>query len=127
MQLNKFGAILAFAIDLEENASGFYREAAAAYPSQEHEEHAAAARKRLSRLQTMRRELVNEMLLEPIDAFEQPALIAPRVDSMSAEGVQEQKVRIEQARKEFYTLASAKLATVAPAVSRAFRKMAEET
>ncbi len=127
MPLNKFGAILAFAIDLEETAAGFYREVAGAYPSLEYVEHAAAAQKRLSRLQIMRRELVNEMLLEPIDAFDQPALIAPTVDSMSGEGVEEQEAQIELARKQFYTLASAKLETVAPVVSRAFKRMAEET
>ena len=124
MQLNKFGAILAFAIDLEENAARFYREAAGADPSQGLEECAAAAQKRLSRLQRMRRELVNEMLLEPIDGFDPPALVGLEIDSMDPERVQEQRAQIERTRKQFYAIASSKIATVAPAISRAFRKMA---
>ena len=126
MQLNKFGAILTFAIDLEQRAAGFYRQAATAYPSQGLEEDAAAARKRLSRLQIMRREFVNEMLLEPIDGFSHPALPPLRTDSMSLEDIRAQRAQIEQTRKQFYATASAKIATVAPAVSRAFTRMAQK-
>ena len=126
MQLNKFGAILKFAIELEQKAAEFYETAAQAAPSQELEESAAAARKRLSRLKVMQRELVNEMLLEPIAGFDQPALPELAVGSTSPERIQRQKAQIEQAARQFYTIASDKLGTVAPGVSRAFKKMAAQ-
>lgn len=126
MQLTKFGAILKYAIDLETKAAQFYEAAAEAAPSQGLEESAAAARKRLSRLQIMHRELVNEMLLEPIAGFDQPPLPEPAVDSADPERLQRQKAQIEQTAKQFYTVASDKLGTVAPGVSRAFKKMAAQ-
>ena len=126
MQLNKFGAILTFGIEMEQQAVRLYRAAAEAEPSDELEQSAAAARKRLLRLQMMRRELVNEMLLEPIDGFDRPALPALAINSTKIEHIREQKAQIERTRRQFYATASAKIATVAPAVSRAFRKMAEE-
>ena len=127
MQLNKFGAILTFAIELEQDAADFYQQAANAYPSRGFEEYAAAAEKRLSRLRRMRRELVNEMLLEPIDGFDRPALPALGTDSMNLKEIQEHKARFEQTREQFYATASVRIATVAPAVSRAFGKMARKS
>ena len=127
MQLSKFGAILKFAIELERRAAEFYLAAAEAQPGRGHEQCAAVSEKRLSRLERMRRELVNEMLLEPIGGFEQPDLPDLDTGSMGPETIQQRRVQIEQARKRFYTTASAKIATVAPAVSRAFRKMADDS
>ena len=69
MRLSKFGMILRFAMDLEQQAIEFYESAAKAQGSRELYDCAAASRKRLSRLQRMRRELVNEMLLEPISGM----------------------------------------------------------
>ena len=74
MELSKFGPILKFAIDLERRAAEFYEAAAAVEPSPQLEQSAAATRQRLSRLELMRRELVNEILLEPIAGFRQPPL-----------------------------------------------------
>ena len=125
MQLNKFGAILKFAIELEQTAAEGYEAAAAAGPGQGLGESAAAARKRLSRLRTMQRELVNEMLLEPITGFEAPTLSELGVDAADPKDIGRQKARIDQAVKEFYTLAAEKIATVAPGVGRAFARMAQ--
>lgn len=124
MRLNKFGAILKFAMDLEQRAIEFYGSAAGAQASRELEDSAAAARKRLARLETMRRELVNEMLLEPIAGFAPPAL--PEVGTIPQAGaeLEEARVEFEKARTEFYAAASAKVVTVAPALSRAFQRMA---
>ena len=74
----------------------------------------------------MRRELVNEMLLEPIAGFDQSPVPALEVGSADSVRIQEQQARIEQARKDFYATAAVKIATVAPSVSRAFRRMADE-
>ena len=126
MRLNKFGVILKFAIDLEQRAVELYEAAARIEASRDLEEAAAGARKRMSRLRMMRRELVNEMLLEPIAGFDQPPLPALEVGSADRERVREQQARIEQARKDFYATAAVKIAIVAPSVSRAFRRMADE-
>jgi hypothetical protein len=124
MRLSKFGAILQFAMDLERRGIEFYDAAAKVRASQELAQCAAAARKRLDRLQSMRRELVNEMLLEPIAGFD--SFVLPDVVTPPQTGPESEEVRLalEQARKQFYTAASAKVATVAPSLSRAFRQMA---
>ena len=124
MRLNKFGAILKFAMDLEQRAIEFYDAAAKARTSRELEDCAAAARKRLARLETMRRELVNEMLLEPIAGFDAPAL--PEVGTIPQAGAEldQARVEFEKARAQFYAAASAKVVIVAPALSRAFQRMA---
>ncbi len=124
MQLNKFGAILKYAIDLEQKAAEMYRAGANAEPSQDLEDYAAAAEKRLSRLRILQRELVNEMLLEPIAGFDQPPPPAMDAAAMTPEEIRGRKVQIDQAAKQFYTVASDKLVIVAPGVSRAFKKMA---
>jgi rubrerythrin len=124
MRLNKFGAILMFAMDLEQRAIEFYGSAADARASRELEDSAAAARKRLVRLDTMRRELVNEMLLEPIAGFDPPALPEVETIPQDAAELEEARAEFEKARTEFYVAASAKVVTVAPALSRAFQRMA---
>ena len=126
MELSKFGAILGFAIDLEGRAAEFYEAAAGVAPSPELTHAAAAASKRLSRLERMRRELVNEMLLEPIAGFEPPALPDLEVGDADAERIREQEEQLRQARSQFYATASVKIAPVAPAAGRAFGRMARE-
>lgn len=126
MELNKFGPILGFAIDLERRSAEFYEAAAVAPPSPDLTQSAAAARRRLSRLERMRRELVNEMLLEPIAGLEQPPLPDLEVDRADRERIQEQSSRLRQVRSQFYAAASVKIAPVAPSVGRAFRRMADD-
>ena len=124
MQLNKFGAILKFGIDLEQHAVDFYETAARARPGQGHEESAKAARKRQARLERMRRELVNGMLLEPISDFNPPDLPALGDDLRSGKESADLETGLKRSLKTFYEAASTKIVTVAPAVSRAFKKTA---
>lgn len=127
MDLNKFGPILKFAIDLERRAAEFYEAAAAVGPSPELKQSARASRQWLSRLEVMRRELVNEMLLEPIAGFEQPPLPDLEVRGADCERIRKQREQLSQVRSQFYATASVKIAPVAPSVSRAFRRMAGDT
>jgi rubrerythrin len=127
MRLSKFGAILKFAMDLEQRAIEFYDAAAKARASQELEDCAAAARTRLARLQRLRQEMVNEMLLEPIAGFDSPVLPDVVVPPQTGTEAEEARLGLEQARKQFYAAASAKVATVAPSLSRAFRQMAGDS
>ena len=124
MELRKFGPILKFAIELERRAAEFYEGAAAVAPSPQLTQSAAAARKRLSRLELMRRELVNEMLLEPIAGFEPPPLPDLEVSCADRKHIREQHEQLGQARSQFYAVASVKIEPVAPAASRAFGRMA---
>jgi rubrerythrin len=127
MRLGKFGAILKFAMDLEQRTIEFYDAAAGVRASQEMEDSAAAARRRLASLQRMRRELVNEMLLEPIAGFESPELPEVTVAPQGGAETEEARLELEQARNEFYTAAAAKVATVAPSLSKALGRMARNS
>ena len=127
MDLNKFGAILKFALEMEERVAEFYEAAEDASPSPEREAAAQEARKNVSRLQGMRRELVNEMLLEPISGFDHP--LPPPLPKAGAdeEEIIRQGERLRTFRRDFYRLASKKIEVVSPAVSRAFARMAESS
>ena len=66
MELGTFGAILGFAMDLEERAAGFYEAGAQGGLEGPFGELARGSYKRLRRLERARREWVVEMILEPI-------------------------------------------------------------
>ena len=126
MELNKFGVILKFALDMEERAAEFYEAARNAAPSPERKSAGQEARKNIVRLQRMRRELVNEMLLEPITGFDYP-LPPPPPPKAVADPAEiaghEEELRIF--RRNFYRTAAQKIEIVSPAVSQVFVKMAE--
>ena len=70
MELGTFGAILRFAMDLEQQAAGFYEGAAGGELEEIFGELAGGSRKRLSRLERARREMVMEMILESITGLD---------------------------------------------------------
>ena len=124
MELNKFGAVLTFAIEMEERSVPFYE----SLTRVEFADEVGAARKRLSRLERMRRELVNEMMLEPIRDFHAPDLPDLGVDRADSDVM---KLKLNQraeelaaTRSRFYADAAEKLSVIAPAVTRAFKRMA---
>jgi len=73
MELNTFGALLKFALELEEAAARFYEGAANAARDEALRNALAAraesAKKNTQRLERVRREQVNEMLLESIEGL----------------------------------------------------------
>ena len=80
MELNKFGAVLKFAVAIEEQSSAFYKEAAERSGQADlFTEFAREDEKRLKTVERTRRELVNEMMLEPIEGLhaEMPELAVP--------------------------------------------------
>jgi hypothetical protein len=125
MELNKFGVILKFALDMEERAAEFYEAAGNAAPSLQRKSAGQEARKNVLRLQRIRRELVNEMLLEAISGFDYP--LPPPLPKAGAE--EEEIARHEEAlrifRRDFYRTAARKIEIVSPAVSQVFIKMAD--
>ena len=125
MELNKFGVILKFALDMEERAAEFYEAAGNAAPALQRESAGREARKNVLRLQRIRRELVNEMLLEPISGFDYPLPPpSPKAGADAAE-IARHEERLRTFRRNFYRTAAGKIETVSPAVSQAFIRMAE--
>ena len=70
MELGTFGAILKFALELEERAAGFYEAGARGGLAEVFGDLARGSRKRVRRLEQARRELVNEMILESITGLD---------------------------------------------------------
>jgi hypothetical protein len=70
MELGTFGAILGFAMDLEEQVVRFYERAAEGDPGGAFADRARSGRKRLQRLERARRELISEMILESITGLD---------------------------------------------------------
>jgi hypothetical protein len=73
MALNQFGAVMTFAIEMEDQLAEFYDALAKAGGSNagEFSERAAGSRKRSSRLETSRRQNVTEITLEPIEGLDE--------------------------------------------------------
>ena len=70
MKLGTFGAILGFALQMEEQTASFYKTAAQDHPGELFTDMARRARKRVTRLERARREGVAEMILEPITGLD---------------------------------------------------------
>jgi len=73
MELGTFGAILRFAMDLEQQAADFYEGTAGGGLEGIFCELARGSRKRRSRLERARREMVTEMILESITGLDEDA------------------------------------------------------
>ena len=126
MTLNTFGAILTFAIELEDAMQSFYK-AASAVGGESAELFGRYARKsgeRKQRLIGIRQENVTEMVLEPISGLNvedyRPDAATP-TDRASA---LLEAARLEQRTERFYTDAGPKINVSEP--RRAFAKFAQE-
>jgi hypothetical protein len=125
MELNKFGVILKFALDMEERAAEFYEAAENAAPSLDRESASREARKNVARLQRIRRELVNEMLLEPITGFDYPLPPPLPERGADAQEIVGHEERLRMFRRDFYRTAARKIEIVSPSVSQVFTRMAD--
>jgi len=121
MELGTFGAILGLALQIEEQAAGFYKTAAGDDPDELFADLARGARKRLTRLERARREGVAEMILEPITGLD-----SDNYDVVLSPGMAptEQALLLEKAAALFYRDAADKMPI--REVVRLFERMARE-
>ncbi len=124
MELGTFGAILGYAMQLEEGAAGFYEAAARGSLQAAFGELARSSRKRLRRLERDRREGVAEMILESITGLDSDAY---RMD-LNSEADETELLRQAQALEEtaarFYRDAAVKMPV--REVTRSLTRMAQE-
>ena len=124
MQLGTFGAILGFALELEEQAAEFYGEAAQGRLEELFRQLMQGSRKRLSRLERARREGVSEMILESITGLDSDAYcveLDPEVDE--AERLR-QAVALEETIHRFYQDAAKKMPIME--IVRLFQRLTKE-
>ncbi len=109
MELATFGAILRFAMELEQQAADFYEGAAGGELKEVFGELARGSRKRLKRLERARREMVVEMVLESITGLDGDAY-GINVDSEVDEvGLLRQARTLEETSTLFYRDAADKM------------------
>lgn len=130
MELTTFGALLKFALELEGKAAALYEEAAQiareAETREGFEAWAVAGKKNRKKLERIRRENINEMLLESIEGLqaddygvkEQPSQEGMGDDELLALALQ-----LEGALERFYREAAERLSL--PEVERGFAGLAE--
>ena len=125
MELATFGAILGFALTLEEKRASFYEASAQADGGVLFEELARGARKRLARVERTRREGVAEMILEPISgllAAQYQVEVTPTENQAS---LVQKAIALEETVLCFYRRAADKMPV--REVARIFTRMADET
>ena len=100
MTLNQFGAVMTYAIEMEEQLATYYREAAKSSGdhSAEFKDRAETAEKLAGLLEQSRRQNVTEITLEPIDGLN-AGDYALDLSSTDAETVNENEKKVQQ----FYT------------------------
>ena len=126
MELNTFGALLKFALELEDGAARFYGEAAEA-ARDEALRGALAARaestkRNRQRLERVRREQVNEMLLESIEGLRESDY-RPAADPSALGDLTASAAELESACERFYRDAAERLSI--PEVVRSFQRLAD--
>jgi len=124
VELGTFGAVLKFALELEERAAAFYEAGARGGLAGLFGELARGSRKRLGRLERARREMVTEMILESIAGLDDSAYRVD-VDAEADEaGLLEQARALEETAARFYRDAAAKMPI--REVVRLFERLARE-
>ncbi len=124
MELGTFGAILRFAMDLEEQAAGFYERATPGRLEGTFSELAQGTRKRLKRLEQARREMVAEMILESITGLDGDAYHVDLDPETDEAGLARQAQALEETIARFYQNAAEKIPI--REVVRLFQRLAQE-
>ncbi|MDH4138196.1 MAG: ferritin-like domain-containing protein [Anaerolineae bacterium] len=124
MELGTFGVILRFAMDLEEQAAGFYEGAARGRLTEAFGELAKGSDKRRKRLERARREMVAEMILESIMGLDGDAYHMDLDPEADEAGLLRQAQALEEASARFYQDAAAKMPI--REVVRLFQRLARE-
>lgn len=122
-ELGTFGAILRFAIKVEQEAAAYYEQLVQESLDTAAQETvsalAQAHRKRQQTVERMRREQVTEMILEPIYGLQEEDWLLDL-----QRGKQQEAARAENLIAAFYTAAADKVSI--PEVARGFRRLARE-
>jgi hypothetical protein len=121
MELGTFGAILRFALTLEEQAAAFYQQAAPGEHAELFRSLEQVSRARLKTLQRARQEGVAEMILESIHGLDGDAY---RVELSPNSDPARQALALEEAAARFYGDAAAKMPI--PEIRRLFGRLAKE-
>jgi len=124
MELGTFGAILRFAMDLEEQAVGFYEGTARGGLEETFGELARGSGKRLRRLERARREMVAEMILESITGLDGDAYHVDLDPGTDEAGLVRQAQALEETAARFYRDAAEKMPI--REVVRLFQRLARE-
>ena len=129
MDLGTFGAIMKFALEIENNVIDFYEKASGKVTDPNLKELlgnlVSRGQKRVQTLERVRRENVTEMILEPIegldsDSFEIKTDLPQDTDSTKKAGIEIEKILLE-----FYNAAAAKIDFL-PEAAYAFELLAEK-
>jgi len=120
MELGTFGAIMSFAMKIEERAISFYERADPDLPVDLLQELARGNKKRFKRVERARREGVAEMILESISGLNSDAYQFLTTSETYSEGA----VRLENVSMQYYLDAAEKLPMLE--IARLFRRLAQE-
>ena len=124
MQLGTFGAIMGFAMSIEDRSAAFFEQAARAEMAATFALLARESSRRRKRLERARRELVSEMILESITGLNGDDYRVT-VDPGTADGeVLRQALAMEETAARYYRDAAAKMPI--REVVRLFERLAQE-
>jgi rubrerythrin len=124
MQLGTFGAILGFALEMEEQAAQFYEASARGELEQLFRQLMRGSRKRFTRLERARREGVSEMILESITGFDGDAYQVELDPEASKVGRQRQAIALEETTQRYYQDAAEKMPILE--IVRLFHRLTKE-
>ena len=125
--LNTFGAILTFAVDLEDAMQRFYDQAKGVADgdlAETFEDYARKSAKRKQRLISVRQDNITEMVLEPISGLNAVDYEPVHGTPSSVPDALEKAIELESRAERFYKDAGPKLNVTEP--RRAFQKLAQE-
>jgi rubrerythrin len=125
MELATFGAIMTFALELEQRAAVFYEQAASGSLKEPFLDLAKRAHKRAKRIERTRREGVAEMILEPITGMngeDYTVDLVPAGDESERLG---RAIRLVETSIRFYQDAAEKIPV--KEVARTCQRMATES
>ena len=124
MELGTFGALISFALTLEEKAVEVYTSLENSGSSSELNTLLRGTQKRLGRLKRIRQELVTEMILEPLSGVDSENYTIPVSPDLEEEELLALVIQIEENLHSFYS-DTADLIPMKEA-ERAFHRLAEE-
>jgi len=133
-EIKTFGALLGFSIKLEESIKNFYCKIIDDYKSysknilDEFSELVKGNRKRKLTLERIRRENINEMILQAISGLKPDGILTniKGENSNSLSDILQKAIKLEEKSSQFYLDAANRANLILAEASRYFRKLAKE-